>query len=160
MEDLLIQFCLSENCLWHYYVGFSVILQKSALYSLDLMLSIGQNVSCIYLKWDCNLTISSSIIFCYGHVHIWGNFWLFCGRLNCSYILINYFLLIYKVGINHPPIINKINYLSKNILCLKNDKIVKEIYLRSQKTKKKIKKYITHGFMKKMKRTISSNALN
>ena len=46
-------------------------------------------------------------------------------------------LLTYKVGINYAPIINRINYLSENILCLKNDKIVTEIYLKSLRTKKK-----------------------
>ena len=50
---------------------------------------------------------------------IWGSFWLFCGHLNCCYILINYFLLTYKVGINYAPIINRINYLSENKVCLK-----------------------------------------
>ena len=53
-------------------------------------------------------------------------FWLFCGHLNCCYILISYFLLTYKMGINYTPIINRTNYLSENILCLKNDKIVTE----------------------------------
>ena len=44
-----------------------------------------------------------------GHVHKYeAVFWLFCGHLNCCYILINYFLLTYKVGINYAPIINRI----------------------------------------------------
>ena len=32
----------------------------------------------------------------------------------------------YKVEINYAPTINRINYLSENIPCLKNDKIVTE----------------------------------
>ena len=76
---------------------------------------------------------------CWGYSYmdmlIWGSFWLFCGHLNCCYILINYFLLTYKVEINYAPIINRINYLSENILCLKNDKTVTEIYLKSLRTK-------------------------
>ena len=62
----------------------------------------------------------------FGHVHK-GSFWLFCGHLNSYYILINYFPLTYKVGINHAPVINRTNDLSENILCLKNDIIVTEI---------------------------------
>ena len=65
------------------------------------------------------------------------HFWLFCGHLNCCYIFINYFLLTYKVGINYAPIIYRTNYLSENILCLKNDKIVTRIYLKSLRTKKR-----------------------
>ena len=79
--------------------------------------------------------------------------------MNCCYILINYFLLTYKVGINYAPIINRINYLLENILCLKNDKIGTEIYLKSLRTKKKIKSN-TYGLAKKIKRAISSNAIN
>ena len=45
--------------------------------------------------------------------------------------------------INYAPIINRINYLSENILCLKNDKIVTEIYLKSLKTKKS-HAHVTH----------------
>ena len=51
----------------------------------------------------------------------------FCGHLNCSYMLINYFLLTYEVGINYALIINRINYFLENILCSKNDKIVADI---------------------------------
>ena len=40
------------------------------------------------------------------------------------------------MGINYALIINRINYLSENILCLKNDKIATEIYLKSLRTKK------------------------
>ena len=62
------------------------------------------------------------------------------------------------MGINHAPIINRINYLSKNILCLKNDKIVtREIYLKSLRTKQDKKE---HGLVKKIKRTISPIAPN
>ena len=39
----------------------------------------------------------------------------------------NYFLPNYKVGINHVPITNKINYLSENVLCSKIDKTVTDI---------------------------------
>ena len=53
----------------------------------------------------------------------------FCGHLNCCYILINYFLLPYKIWINFAPIINKINYLSGKVLCWKNNKIVTKIYI-------------------------------
>ena len=53
-----------------------------------------------------------------------------------TFELLNYFLLTYRVGINYAPIINRINYLSENILSLKNDKIVTEIYLKSLRTKK------------------------
>ena len=61
-------------------------------------------------------------------------FWLFCGHLNCCYILINYFLLTNKVGLINAPII-RINYLSENVICSKNDKIVTKIYLKSLGTK-------------------------
>ena len=40
------------------------------------------------------------------------------------YILNSYFLPTYKVGMNYAPIINKSNYLSENVLCSKNDKVV------------------------------------
>ena len=53
-----------------------------------------------------------------------------------TFELLNYFLLTYRVGINYAPIINRINYLSENIMSLKNDKIVTEIYLKSLRTKK------------------------
>ena len=49
-------------------------------------------------------------------LQIWGSFWLLCGHLNCCYILISYFFPTYKVGVNFAPIINRINYLSENIL--------------------------------------------
>ena len=39
--------------------------------------------------------------------------------------------------INYAPIINRINNLSKNVLCSKNDTIVREMYLKSMGTKKK-----------------------
>ena len=45
--------------------------------------------------------------------------------------------------INYAPVINRINYLSENILCLKNDKIVTEIYLKSLRTKKR-HAHVTH----------------
>ena len=64
------------------------------------------------------------------------------------------------VGINHAPVINRINYLSENILFLKNDKIVTEIYLKSLRTKIKKDKKVTHCLVKKIKRTISFNAKN
>ena len=41
------------------------------------------------------------------------------------------FLLTYRVGINYASIINRINYLSENVLCSKNDEIVTGIYLKS-----------------------------
>ena len=63
------------------------------------------------------------------------------------------------MGINYAPIINRINYLSENILCLKNDKIVTKIYLKSLR-RKKDKKSNMYGSVKKIKRTISSNAIN
>ena len=63
-------------------------------------------------------------------------FWATCGHLNCCYILINYFLQNYKVRINYIPIINRINYLSENVLCSNNDRTETEIYLRSLGTKK------------------------
>ena len=40
------------------------------------------------------------------------------------------------MGINYAPIINRINYVSENVLCLKNDKIVTAIYLKNLRTKK------------------------
>ena len=63
------------------------------------------------------------------------------------------------MGINYAPIINRINYLSENILCLKNDKIVTKIYLKSLR-RKKDKKSNVYGSVKKIKRTISFNAIN
>ena len=63
------------------------------------------------------------------------------------------------MGINYASIINRIYYLSKNILCLKNDKIVTEMYLKSLRTKKD-KKVTCNGLVKRIKRTISSNAIN
>ena len=59
-----------------------------------------------------------------------------CGNLSCRYILIT-FLLTYKMDINYAPIINRINYLLEKVLRLKNDQIVKEIYLKSLETKKR-----------------------
>ena len=41
---------------------------------------------------------------------------------------------------NYAPIIDRIKYISGNVLCSKNDKIVTEIYLKRLGTKKKIKK--------------------
>ena len=76
--------------------------------------------------------------------------------LNCCYILIKYFLLTYKVGINYAPIINRINYLSEKILCLKNDKTVT---VKKPENKKEIKSNM-YGLVKNIKRTISSNAIN
>ena len=64
------------------------------------------------------------------------------------------------VGINYAPVINRINYLSENILFLKNDKIVTEIYLKNLRTKIKKDKKVTHCLVKKIKRTISFNAKN
>ena len=45
------------------------------------------------------------------------------------YILNSYFLPTYKVGMNYAPIINRSNYLSENVLCSKNDKVVTEIFI-------------------------------
>ena len=47
------------------------------------------------------------------------------------------------MGINYVPIINRINYLSENVLCSKNDKIVKVIYLKSHDGDKKKDKKVT-----------------
>ena len=63
------------------------------------------------------------------------------------------------MGINYTPIINRINHLSENILCFKNDKIVAKIYLKSLRTKKRLK-HNMYGLVKKIKRAISSNAIN
>ena len=54
------------------------------------------------------------------------------------------------MGINYVPIINRINYLSENILCLGNEKIEKP------ENKKKIK---YQRWLKRIKR-ISSNAID
>ena len=62
--------------------------------------------------------------------------------------------------INYATIINRINYLSENMLCLKIDKIVTEIYLKILRTKKKKEKSNMYGLVKKIKRTVSSNAIN
>ena len=56
------------------------------------------------------------------------------------------------MGINYAPIINIINYLSESILCLKNDKILTEIYLKSLRRKKKDKKSNIYGVVKKIKK--------
>ena len=47
------------------------------------------------------------------------------------------FILTYKVGINYAPIINRINYLSENILSLKHNNIVTGQYIKSLRTKKR-----------------------
>ena len=60
---------------------------------------------------------------------------------------------------NYAPIINRINYTSENILCFKNAKLVTEIYLKSLRTKKRWKSN-PHGLVKKIKRIMSSNAIN
>ena len=57
------------------------------------------------------------------------------------------------MGINYAPIINRINYLSENILCLKNDKIVTEIYILKKPGNKKKDKKVTYDLVKKIKRT-------
>ena len=49
------------------------------------------------------------------------------------------FFLTYEVGINYASIINRVNYLSENVFCSKDDKIVTEIYLKSFGTKKRKK---------------------
>ena len=63
------------------------------------------------------------------------------------------------MGINYAPIINRTNELSENVLLSKNGKIVTEIYLKSFGTNKIRKKSNTYGLVKKIKRTISSNAI-
>ena len=50
-----------------------------------------------------------------------------------------FFPLIYKVRINYAPVIHRIDYLSEDILCLINFKIVTDI-LKKPENKKKIKK--------------------
>ena len=92
------------------------------------MISADMKVNKNNNKWACFHIAIYEVVF--------GYFVDIC-HLNYCYILINYFLLTYKVWINHAPIINRINYLSKNILCLKNDKIVTEINLKSLRTKKR-----------------------
>ena len=81
-------------------------------------------------------------------------FLAFRGHLNCCYILIN-FLLTDIMGIIYAPIINRINNLSENVLCSKNEKIETEIYLKSLGTKKR-QKSNTCGLVKKIERTIYS----
>ena len=49
---------------------------------------------------------------------------------------------------------HKYNYLSENVLCSKNDKIVADIYLKSLETKKGKKTYNTYGLVKHKKNNI------
>ena len=60
------------------------------------------------------------------------------------------FFITYKKGINSASIINRINYLSEKVLFSKNDKIVIEIYLKSN----------ICNLVKKMKSAICSNTIN
>ena len=60
------------------------------------------------------------------------------------------FFITYKKGINSASIINRINYLSEKVLFSKNDKIVIEIYLKSN----------ICSLVKKMKSAICSNTIN
>ena len=70
------------------------------------------------------------------------------GYFVATWILINYFLLTYKVGINYAPIINRSNHLSENVFFFsKNDKIITEIFSKSLGTKKD-KKSNTYGLVK------------
>ena len=63
------------------------------------------------------------------------------------------------MGIIFTLIINRINYLSENVLCSKNDETGTEIYLKSLRAKKENIKSNTFGLVKKIKRTLSSNAI-
>ena len=47
------------------------------------------------------------------------------------------FFLTYKVGINYASIINRVNYLSENVFCSKDDKIVTDILEKLWNKKKK-----------------------
>ena len=44
------------------------------------------------------------------------------------------------MGVDYAPTINRIDYLSENILCLKNAKIVTDIIKKRENKKKKTRK--------------------
>ena len=62
-------------------------------------------------------------------------------------------LLLHFYQLYYAQIINWVNYLPKNVLCSKNDKIVTEIYLKSLGTKKYKKATLVFQW-KKIERTI------